>query len=91
MEFRITRHSGHATPNDAMELLLRRLGAQRREVAFAMTGAEIRATWEDDERDSTTRENMLDGRRRAVLEIVREACEHAPELKSDWFAVSPLR
>ncbi len=29
--------------------------------------------------------------RRAVLDIVQEACERAPELESDWFAVSILR
>ena len=28
--------------------------------------------------------------RRAVLDIVRSVCERAPELKSDWFAVSTL-
>jgi hypothetical protein len=51
MEFRITRHSGYASPNDAIELLLRRLGAQRGEAAFAMATAEIRARWGNDERD----------------------------------------
>jgi hypothetical protein len=29
--------------------------------------------------------------RRAILDIVIGVCERAPELNSDWFAVSPQR
>ena len=90
MTFRITRHSGYAAPRDALELLLRRLGARHDEVSFAMVGPEIRARWGDDTGDSTTREIMAEMGRWAVFEIVRDICERSPELQTDWFAVSHL-
>jgi hypothetical protein len=70
-----------------MELLLRRLGAQRDDVSFAMAGREIVATSEDDEGDSEVREARIETGRRAVFDIVDEACGSAPELDSGWFAV----
>ena len=73
-----------------MELLLRRLGAQHDEVSFAMVGAEIRATCGEHDGDSTTRGERVEVGRRAILDIICDACEHAPELESDWFAVSYL-
>jgi len=73
-----------------MELLLRRLGAQADEVSFAMVGAEIRATSPESEGDSTTREMRVEAERQAIVDLVRDVCERAPELESDWFAVSYL-
>jgi len=73
-----------------MELLLRRLGAQHDGVSFAMVGAEIRATSPEYVGDSTTRAERVEVARRAILEIVCDACDGAPELESDWFAVSYL-
>jgi len=73
-----------------MELLLRRLGAQRDEVSFAMVGAEIRATWEERDGDSTAREDRVEIERRATVDLLCDVCERAPELESDWFAVSYL-
>ena len=70
-----------------MELLLRRLGAQRGDLSFAMARAEIAATSEEDEGDSETREARIETGRRAVFNVVEEACESAPELESGWFAV----
>jgi len=90
VRFRITRHSGVASPADALELLLARVGAKRSEVAFAMVGAEIRATWGDDEGDSSTREARAEVGREAVLEVVVDVCSASPELQSDWFAISPM-
>jgi hypothetical protein len=87
VQYRITRHSGHFAPADAMELL-RRVGAQRDEISFAMVGAEIRATLHDRTGDSATRAIRAEIGRRAILDIVVDACERAPELKADWFAVS---
>jgi hypothetical protein len=88
MKFRIGRHSGFAVPADAMELLLRRLGARVDEVTFAMVGAEITATSPERHGDSTTREARIEVERKAIVDIIRDACERAPELESDWFAVS---
>jgi hypothetical protein len=88
MRFRIARHSGFAAPADALELLLRRLGAQRDEASFAMIGSEIRVTWgggDGDPGDWGTRAEIA---RRAVLDLICDVCERAPELESDWFAVS---
>jgi hypothetical protein len=71
-----------------MELLLRRLGAQRDEASFAMTGREITAHWEDGDPPASTRETRMEVERRAIVDLISEACERAPELESDWFAVS---
>jgi hypothetical protein len=90
VKFRITRHSGHLAPPDAMELLLRRLGARRDEVSFAMVGAEIRATTDEAEGDSQSRDSRVEASRRAVFDLIDEACRDAPELQSGWFAVSHL-
>jgi hypothetical protein len=88
VRFRITRHSGFSAPPDAMELLLRRLGAQREEISFSMSGEEIAATSADEEGDSTARETRIEVARRELFDIVDGVCEAAPELESDWFAVS---
>jgi hypothetical protein len=71
-----------------MELLLRRLGGQADEVSFAMVGGEIRATLGGTDGDSTTREMRVAVQREAILDLIRDVCERAPELESDWFAVS---
>lgn len=88
MYFRITRHSGYAAPPDAIELLARRLGTQRSDISFAVKGAEIRARWDGDTGRSATRDNLAEIGRWVVFELVREVCEDAPELETDWFAVS---
>ena len=71
-----------------MELLLRRIGDRRGEVSFAQAGAEVIATSEDDEGDAQDREGRIALGRRAVFDIIDEVCERAPELESDWYAVS---
>jgi len=55
-----------------------------------MVGGEIRATLGEADGDSTTREMRVAVKREAVLDLIRDACERAPELESDWFAVSYL-
>ncbi len=91
MRFKITRHSGYSPPPDALDSLLARLGANRDGVAFAKVGSEIWATVESDAPVSMTQDERVDIGRRAVLEIMRETCEGAPGLQSDWFAVSSER
>lgn len=60
-------------------------------MSFAKVGAEIRATWRKDARASMERDERAALGRRAVLDIVIDVCERAPELNSDWFAVSAQR
>ncbi len=89
MKFRITIHSGFAAPADALDLLWQRLDVQHEDARFARVGAEIRVTWGDSP-VSMERDERDEIGRRAVLDIVFEVCDRAPELESDWFAVSPL-
>jgi hypothetical protein len=55
-----------------------------------MVGDEIRATSGEANGDSTTREMRVAVQREAVLDLIRDVCERAPELESNWFAVSYL-
>jgi hypothetical protein len=89
--FKITRHSGFAVPADALDLLWVRLDCKRDDARFAKVDAGIRVTWGEDVPISMERDEREEIGRRAILEIVCDVCERAPELNSDWFAVSPLR
>jgi hypothetical protein len=91
VRFRISRHSGFSAPADAVDLLWQQLGAKRDEASFAKVGAEIRAEWGADAPVSLERDEREEIGRGVILEIVCDICERAPELKSDWFAISPLR
>jgi hypothetical protein len=71
-----------------MDLLWQRLGASHDEASFAKVGPEITATWGEDVPVSMERDERAEIGRRAVLDIVIDVCERAPELNSDWFAVS---
>ena len=88
MQFRITPHSVFDPPADALDLLWQRLGPRREEMSFAKVGAQITVRTDEDEPVSMTRDERVEIGRRAVLDVVGEVCEGAPELKSDWFAVS---
>jgi hypothetical protein len=73
-----------------MDLLWERLGASHDDASFIKVGAEIRATWGEDAPVLARRDDeRSELGRRAVLAIVIDVCERAPELDSDWFAVSP--
>ena len=87
MRFKITPHSTFKPPDDALELLWTRLGPRREDVSFAKVGAVIKASLDDDAPVAMTSDERADIGRRAVLAIVMEVCEGAPELRSDWFAV----
>jgi hypothetical protein len=78
-------------PDDAIELLLQRLGPNRDQASFAKVGAEIWVTLEADAPVSMTHDERADIGRRAVLEVVRDVCDGAAELRSDWYAVSSER
>lgn len=90
MTFTITPHlgrTGSARPADALDLLWQRLGAGHAEASFVKVGREIRATLQEDVPVSMEPDERSEVGRRSVLKIVREVCEGAPELESDWFAV----
>jgi len=97
MIFRIIRHSGFAAPADALDLLWLRLDCNRDDVRnhdgvrFAKVDAELRATWIEDAPLSMERPEREELGRRAVLSILCEVCEGAPELRSDWYAVCKPR
>lgn len=91
MKFRITRHATASPPDDALDLLTSRIGKRRDGIRFTRVGSEIRASVEGDEPVAMTLDDRTEIGRRAVLEIVEEVCDRAPELKLDWYAVSPDR
>ena len=91
MDFRITHHSGSVVPDDALDLLCQQLEATRGPVRFARRGTEIRATLRGDAPVSMESDEREQIGRRLVLDLVREACETAPQLKLEWFAVSVRR
>jgi hypothetical protein len=88
VKFKITRHSGFAPPEDALDLLWQRLGANHEGIRFTRVGSALIATVGEDAPVSMTRDERADIGRRAILEVVLDTCERAPDLKSDWFAVS---
>lgn len=91
MNFKITPHRSAKPPEQALDLLTERIGRRREEVSFARVGPEIRAKLTRDEPVAMTRDERTDIGRRAVLSVVAETCDRAPELKLDWYAVSPAR
>jgi hypothetical protein len=91
MQFKITPHANYKPPPDALELLWQQLGPSRDEVSFAKVGALITARTGEDAPVAMTRDERAEIGRRAVLEVVRDVCARAPELESDWFAVSSER
>lgn len=78
-------------PDHVMSLLSERLPKRREDVYFSKVGGEVRARLERDEPVSMTRDERTEIARRAVLEALAEVCERVPELKLDWYAVSPAR
>jgi hypothetical protein len=91
VQFRITPHSAGAPPADAVELLWQHLGESSEEVTFAKLGPEIQASTRGDAPVSMTSDEREEIGRRVVLKALREVCEGAPELSSDWYAVSSGR
>jgi hypothetical protein len=74
-----------------MDLLWQRLDRSHDEASFAKVGREITATWREDAPASMERDERAEVGRGAVLAIVRDVCESAPELELDWFAVGVRR
>jgi hypothetical protein len=91
MRFRITRHASASPPEHALDLLAERIGSRREDVRFSRNGPAITASIDRDDPVAMTHDERTDIGRRAVLGAVAEICERAPDLKLDWFAVSPAR
>jgi hypothetical protein len=90
VRFRIGLHTGHKAPPDAVARLAERLGGRREEARFSLRGGELEAIWGEDAPSSMSRDERAEIGRSALLEIVGEACERAPGLRLDWFAISPI-
>jgi hypothetical protein len=88
--FRITRHTAMRPPEHAMSLLCERLPHHCDDVCFSMTGGEIGASLDRDESVSETNDERVEIGRRAVLGALEEICDGSPDLKLDWYAVSPV-
>jgi hypothetical protein len=91
MRFRITVHSGFDTPDDALDILAERLGRDRDDARFERRSTDIVATWGEDAPVSMESDEREELGRLAVLGILEDICDSAPELKLDWFAVSTSR
>jgi hypothetical protein len=91
MRFRITKHTAKTPPDHVLELLTERIPQRREDVLFTSAGGEIRARLDRDDAVWMTQDERLEIGRRAVLDVVGEVCDRAPELKLDWYAVSPAR
>ena len=91
MEFRITPHTGYGAPPDAIESLWSILQATSIEdAAFDMRHGEITATWGHDEGSRVTLEELMEPKRRELLEAVCEVCDDGSGLESDWYAIGHL-
>ena len=92
VNFSVTRHSAQKPPPDALERLWLRLEGRRFEdITFVRTSREIRASTGHDSPVAMERDEREEIGRGEVLECLREICEGAPELRVDWYAVSPRR
>jgi len=91
MRFRITRHASASPPEHALDLLAERMGSRSEDVRFVRIGPMITASLDRDDPVAMTQDERTDIGRREVLGAVADICERAPELKLDWFAVSPAR
>jgi hypothetical protein len=89
VRFRITLHSGFDAPADAIDRLEGLLGPSREDARFTRVGNEILASWGVDAPVAMERDEREEIGRRALLDMIGEVCDEAPDLKFDWFAVAP--
>jgi hypothetical protein len=91
VDYQITRHSGFAAPDDALDLLWASLGARHEDALFSKGVREIRARWTVDVPVAMESNERQELGRAAIFEIVRTVCERTPGLRADWYAVRPNR
>jgi hypothetical protein len=90
LRFKITIHSGHGAPPDAVDLLWARWATRIPEVAATREGPHIAVTYGSFDGRGPAREARLVAERLEVLDHVHEICEMHPELRLSWYAVAPL-
>jgi len=90
MRFRITTHSGHPAPPEALERLIGELGERRGQGRFRKVGSEIRVTWGRGEHAGWDRPERIELERRELLKLLSERCRGSDGLELDWFAVGPI-
>jgi hypothetical protein len=78
-------------PEHVLDLLSEKIPPRREDVMFTKVGGEIRARLDRDEAVWMTSDERTEIGREAVLEVLGNLCERWPELKLDWYAVSPAR
>jgi hypothetical protein len=78
-------------PDHVVELLREQIPKRREDVLFSRVGGEIRARLDREESGWRTPSESSEIARQAVLDAVGEVCDRSPELKLDWYAVSPAR
>jgi hypothetical protein len=91
MRFRVTKHAAVKSPDGVLSLLSERIPARRGDVVFSLRGREIQARLDRDDSVWMTEDERIEIGRDAVIEAVGEVCKGSPELKLDWYAVSPAR
>lgn len=89
MRFRVTIHSGSGAPADALDSLAEVLGERREDVVFSRVGPALEARWRGEPPSSMESDERNRIGREAIWGIVQEVCEARPELRADWYAVSP--
>lgn len=89
MKFKITIHARSGAPSDAVALLFERLGPSRDSVRFSKPGVAIMANWVTDAPVTMERDERSEVGRQTVWDIVRTVCEDTPDLRSQWYAISP--
>lgn len=89
MRFTITRHSAVKAPQDVLSLLSERMPSRSEDVVFTKVGKEIRARVDRVDSISMTQDERAEIGRESVLKAIGEVCERSPDLKLDWFAISP--
>jgi hypothetical protein len=90
LRFKITIHSGHGAPSDAVDLLWSRWPAGIPEATATRIGPHIAVSYGNYDGSGVGREARLAAERLEVLGHLREICERHPELRLSWYAVAPL-
>jgi len=90
MRFRITTHSGHPAPPEALDRLIGELGERRGRARFRKVGPEIRVVWGGSEEAGWDRPERIELERTELLRLLAERCRASDGLQLDWFAVGPM-
>jgi hypothetical protein len=88
VRFKIVVHAGYGAPANAIELLAERLGPAHEDARFTPGRDAIEATYGEEAPISMASDERAEIGRRALLEILDEVCDGAPELDFEWYAVS---